>query len=203
MKFPKRQTDISQLAEIMLKGYFSHGDDFPNINRTKLVLEKNKLKNSLKVQLDKRAALSAAIKNKNEKLRILINLMKNCIKKSLVDTRGNPTKMALIGWGPRANPHPKSVPGPPKDLIAEKRNNLLYLIWKKPSNGYEVKCYIVERRIQSKVNQCFGLWQIVGSSIDTDIELENQLKGVNLEYRVVAVNSAGKSMPTNTITVLF
>ncbi len=202
MKFPTRQSDIAQVAQIMVKGYYNHSEDFPSVSRKKLFLKLRDLKNAVKNQIDKRAVLSEATKNKNEKLDILVKMMKNLIQKSLVDTKSKPAKMSLIGWGPRANPHPKSVPGPPKDLIAEKRDNRLYLFWKKSSSDIIVKCYIIERRIQSKVTRIFWPWYIVGTSIDTCIELEKQLKRVKLEYRVIAVNTAGKSMPSNTITLI-
>lgn len=201
MKFPTRQADISQMAYTMLKGYFQHSEDFPSVNRTALLFQLNKYKNFVKSQLDKQAAFVSAIENKNRSLDSLQTIMKGCIKKSIVDTKDNPAKMALIGWGPRANPHPESVPGPPKNLITTKKDNLLYLLWEKPASN--VNCYIVECRVQSNKTLLFGPWQITATSLDTNIELKSHPKAIYCEYRVIAVNSAGKSMPSNTTQITF
>ena len=44
--------------------------------------------------------------------------MKSCLKKSEVDTVGDPEKLNLIGWGPRQSRQPADAPGQPMNLDA-------------------------------------------------------------------------------------
>jgi len=47
-------------------------------------------------------------------------------------------------------------------------------------------------------------WSDIATALETEITLKGQPRGVELEYRVVAVNKAGDSPPSNTETaVLF
>jgi len=202
MKFPARQSDIAQMAEIMVKGYFGHVGDFPSVSRMKLLAETKKFKNAVKNQIESRSAMANAVKNKNEKLDILTNLMKSCIKKSLVDTRGNPAKLALIGWGPKARSQPSEAPSQPNNLTAITSGpKSLSLMWDKPKNNSPlVRNYIIERRSQLQNGQ-FGPWQLAATAYQTQINLTNQPHGVQLEYRVKAVNGSGASNPSNSASV--
>jgi len=56
-------------------------------------------------------------------------------------------------------------------------------------------------------NQPYGPWQQSQAALDTETfpqatpevaGLTNQPQGIDLEYRIVAVNSAGTSVPSNT-----
>lgn len=202
MKFPTRQADLTQMATTMIKGYYDHSEDFPSVNKTALLLELNKYKNYIKTQLDKQADLAQAIKNKNTTLDSLQTIMKSCIKKSIVDTKANPVKLALIGWAPRNSSHPEPIPGAPKDLKAYKVDNLLYLSWEKFASNSSINCYIIECRVRSNTTKDFGPWNTTGTSIDTRFELKNNSKAIHCEYRIRAINTSGKSAPSNTVSAV-
>ena len=97
MKFPKSQSDIARLADMMLKGYFLHSADFPSVFRMMLLFEIRKFENAVKVQLDAVSAFRQESQKKNEKLQSLKAVMRQCLKKSVVDTKDNPEKLLLIG----------------------------------------------------------------------------------------------------------
>jgi hypothetical protein len=73
----------------------------------------------------------------------------------------------------------------------------VYLDWKKPSDGGTVAAY----HVQSAKNAS-GEWTDVTTCFDTMAVLMNQERGVELTYRVVAVNRVGEGLPSNTVTAL-
>ncbi|MDU9047606.1 MAG: fibronectin type III domain-containing protein [Candidatus Electrothrix sp. Rat3] len=47
-----------------------------------------------------------------------------------------------------------------------------------------------------------GEWTMVGTALETEITLNNQKRGKEHEYRVIAVNKAGESDPSNTVAAV-
>jgi fibronectin type 3 domain-containing protein len=47
-----------------------------------------------------------------------------------------------------------------------------------------------------------GEWAMVGTALATEITLNNQKRGKEHEYRVIAVNKAGESDPSNTVAAV-
>ncbi|WP_417910766.1 hypothetical protein [Candidatus Electronema sp. PJ] len=45
-------------------------------------------------------------------------------------------------------------------------------------------------------------WQIIGTAVSTSVALSGQPHGNTLEYRIIAINSAGESLPSNTVIFL-
>jgi len=69
----------------------------------------------------------------------------------------------------------------------------VFLEWDAPPDGGAVASYKIERR------QCpSGDWGIVAMAMETYIKLDNQERGIDFEYRVIAVNEAGEGAPSNT-----
>ena len=69
--------------------------------------------------------------------------------------------------------------------------------WKKSKDGGKAAFYRVERREASG-----GEWAMVGTALETEITLNNQERGREWEYRVIAVNKAGESEPSNIVTAV-
>ena len=67
----------------------------------------------------------------------------------------------------------------------------------KPSDGGAVAAYKIERRERPT-----GEWMLVNMAIESEATLNNQERGKNWEYRIIATNKAGESIPSNTIAAV-
>jgi len=86
--------------------------------------------------------------------------------------------------------------------ILHERKRALDLDWKTPGPGPfgEARAYVILRRVQSATG--FTTWQDASITIATHVSLSNQPQRTQLEYRVVAMNAAGTSVPSNSVAVL-
>ncbi len=127
------------------------------------------------------------------------------LKKSEVDVASDPTKLELIGWGPRTPPSPMLPPGQPRNLdpVVQGPGTLL-LKWRSASHstGGKARTFVVERRDQPAGGGEFGDWTQVGLAIEPETTLTNQPRGPQMEYRVKGVNTGGESLPSNTVAVV-
>ncbi len=69
--------------------------------------------------------------------------------------------------------------------------------WKPPVDGGAVAAYKIQRRKRDG-----GSWRDVGTSVDTAQLLSGQPRGIEFEYRLLAVNKAGTGQPSATVTVV-
>jgi len=202
-KFPKREADIVALAEQMVAGYTAHAGDFPSVTVADLQAELTNYKAVKQAQEDLKGQTQIATAAKDEDLNDLVEQMKNDLKKSEVDSADVPQNLYEIGWGPRSEPQPIEAPGTPINLhpIAEGQGTV-WLVWDKPASdsGGAVRNYIIERRDQQENGQ-FGPWILTETTYNTEINLSGQPEAVRVEYRVKASNTAGESMPSNSISV--
>ncbi len=201
-KFPTKESDVVALAESMIAGYTAHPDDFPSVTAeslTALQAALNDYQNNKQSQVDAKAQSKIATETKDGQLDGLVELMKSDLKLSEVDVADDPEKLSEIGWGPRREPVPIDLPGQPENLhpIAEGPGNI-WLSWDKPANGGTIRNYVIESRFQPAGGGNFTSWAVAGTSLNTEINLLDQTRGIQLEYRVKAVNIAGESLPSNT-----
>jgi len=205
--FPRNELEIVALAENMLAGYLAHAADFPSIDpATDLVALEAALghyQTDKQTQADAKSQAKLATQTKTMKLDSLAELMKNDLKISEVDTAGDPEKLTEIGWGPRQAPQPVLLPSQPNTLhpVAEGQGTL-WLAWDRSTSGGPVRNYIIERRQQPAGGGEFGDWDIVGTSLNNEISLTEQPRGIQMEYHVKAANVGGESMPSNTAAVV-
>jgi len=208
-QFPNAEADIVALASAMIAGYTAHPADFPSMDPlTDLVALQAALdgyQTDRQSQIDARAQAKLATVTKGTKLDDLTELMKNDLKLSEVDVADDPEKLTQIGWGPRQDPQPVEAPGQPANLhpVAEGQG-MLWLAWDSPAtdSGGPVRNYIIERREQPAGGGEFGVWDIVGTALNNEINLLEQPRGIQMEYRVKAANVGGESMPSNTAAVV-
>ena len=64
-------------------------------------------------------------------------------------------------------------------------------------SGGAMRTYVIERRQQQEGGGEFGKWQQVGVALETEATLVIQPRGVQLEYRIKAINTGDKSVPSN------
>ena len=203
-KFPKRQADIEALGIVMMVGYWNHLADFPSNDVDALSLAYSTYYNAKLAQTRALAAAQVATEQKDTKLAALIGKMKAELKKSEVDVGSDSEKLEYIGWGPKAPPSPADPPGQPRNLDAAMQGaGTILLDWKAPARGSggQVRTYVIERREQPEGGE-FGNWRQAGIALESETTLMNQPRGVQLEYRVKAINTGGESIPSNTAAVV-
>lgn len=70
----------------------------------------------------------------------------------------------------------------------------MVLDWKEPIDGGAVASYKIERRERPA-----GAWSLVAVALESEATLNNQERGKDWEFRVIAVNKAGEGVPSNTV----
>ena len=106
--------------------------------------------------------------------------------------------MTALGWGGRAAATALEVPGQARSLEAPQQGEgWIFLDWKKPADGGAVAAYKIERRERPA-----GDWMLANMAIESEATLNNQERGKEWEYRVIATNKAGESVPSNTVAAV-
>jgi len=201
--FPLKESEIVALAETMVGGLTAHAADFPSVTVATLSTALANYKNQRQTQENAKSQAQIATVTKDDKLETLVELMKNDLKLSEVDVASDPEKLTEIGWKPRSEPQPIIAPGSPTDLHpTSEGQGMIWLNWEKPANGGTVRNYIIERRQQAQSGGEFGAWVLCNTTYNREIRLTEQPETVRLEYRVKAANTAGESMPSNSISVV-
>lgn len=198
-RFPKREANIRTLAQSMITGLDGNAD-FPDPPVPSNDLQD--LLNNLITLEDAQVAAQAAAQQATEAKQTGIDALTAAMKKDLRyaedAVNDNDAKLAALGWSGKAEPTALKIPGQPRSLEAPKEGpGWLFLDWKKSPDGGKVAFYRVERRAPSSEE-----WMMVGTALETEITLNNQERGKEWEYRVVAVNKAGESEPSNTVTAV-
>ena len=206
-RYPTQQAQMLALAEAMIGGYTEHAALFPNADAPLLQSLRDAYNTAATDQTDAMAKAQLATEAKQAALTQLQAVIKRQLKQSQIDTAANPENLNYIGWGPRAANQSIEAPGQPLDLksIDEGAGTLL-IEWRRPvrGSGGPVRTYIIERRelATDKPGASFGRWRQAAISLETRASLKDQPRGVQLEYRVKAINKAGQSPPSNTVAVV-
>ena len=200
-QFPRREADLFMLVEEMIGGYTTNPSLFPGANVAALKACRDAFEAAKSDQLEKQAQAKESTETKKKALQALKALTLNQLRQSEVDTAGNPDQLSYISWGPKRPAHPSAPPGQPALLtLIHQGIDTLSLTWKapKPFEGGPVRTYLIERRIPSGDDK----WHPVGIAFEGKAQLTDQPRAQQLEYRVIAVNVGGNSMPSNTVTAV-
>lgn len=195
-RFPKREADIRALVQNIIAG-LTDNPDFPNPPFTPAQLQAF-LNNVIALE-DAQVAAQAAAQQATEAKQAgndeMISAAKSVLSYAEDAVSGNDAKLAALGWSGRAEPTPLQAPGQPRSLETAKEGpGWLTLDWKKAPDGGKAAFYRVERRKASG-----GEWAMAGTALETEITLNNQERGKEWEYRVIAVNKIGESGPSNIV----
>lgn len=198
-RFPTRETEIKALAQKMIAGLEGNAD-FPDPPVSPAELQN--LLNTFTAQEDEQVATQAAAQQATETKQGGLDAMTAALKKNLhycEDTSSsNDAKLAAIGWSGKAEPTPLQAPGQPRSLeIAKQGAGWLVLDWKKSADGGKAAFFRVERRKLPG-----GEWAMASTSLEFEITLNDQEHGKEWEYRVIAVNKAGESVPSNSVAAV-
>lgn len=195
-QFPRSRTEVLRFAERMLSGYAKDPEAYPHKDVKGL---KNALTDCKRGDEDsamKEAALRRATETGNKNYARIEKLLKSQMKHADVDTGGDPEKLAAIGCARTKPQSRKTPPLPPCGLeILAKGPGTMDLKWTKAkgARAKTIRMYRIDRRERTAPGKPYGNWQEVTAVLETRRLLVNQPQGVQLEYRIVAVNQYGES----------
>jgi hypothetical protein len=198
--FPSRENDVVVLAEKMIKGFTDNAETFPSppVTVEELQAAYDEFKQSRDAAVDAAAAANSAYDTKGDSLENMIDKMKANLKYAESAAGQDEGKLNLVGWG---LPKPRTVLSTPGQVryveVVRSGKGWIYLDWKAPTDGGAVAAYKVQRARPEE-----GLWENVGTAVETEILLSKQERGVDLEYRVIAMNRAGEGAPSNAVRVI-
>jgi hypothetical protein len=199
-RFPSREAEIKALAQNIVTGLAANAADFPAPPVTSVALAA--LLNSFITLCDEQVAAQAAAEQvtatKIAGLEELVIAMRADLRYAEDAVNYDNAKLTALGWGGKAAPTALQVPGQPRALEAPRQGEgWVFLDWKEPADGGAVAAYKIERRERPA-----GDWGLVSMAIESEATLNNQERGKDLEYRVIATNKAGESTPSNTVAAV-
>jgi len=198
--FPKSEAEIAALADRMVNGLAAAADDFPNPpvppEQLRASLERYTAAKNAVVAAQAQASDTYAAKD--EALETMSEEMKSDLRYAEGAVANDDQKLERIGWsGPRPRT-PLQVPGQIRSLeVLREGQGWVILDWKEPGDGGKVSAYRVRCRRHEN-----SPWRDVGMALDTEIFLNDQERGVELAYQVVAVNKAGSGEPSTVMSVV-
>lgn len=204
--YPSKKADKDVLYEAILAGIAANPLDYPNgpgniFNTTVLNTRVTAKNTAVTDRLQKEGVFRVAVETENLSYASVDDEARRLITLAEAQHAGQPEKLLLIGWGPRTPP--QSVPpGQPRQLEAfPQLQTALVLDWKAPApgSGGNVAFYRVERQTKTlagQVTEPWGVWST--QAVASEITLTGLERGVEYEFRIVAVNAAGDSIPSNT-----
>lgn len=194
------------MALQMMNGINEHGDLYPSITieaQAALTTAFGAYSTSRNTQAETQAVAKNATIDKNQKQDSLEEEMRKIIYLAEHDCMNNPGNLDYIGWSDRKAPTPFAKPGQPGELTPTyEEPGTLTLTWDKPAFGGAVSSYRIECSDQPEGGGVPGPWTLITTSYNGNITMADQPRGIEMQYRVIATNAAGDSMPSNIATVV-
>jgi Fibronectin type III domain len=193
-RFPRSEAKIAALAQLVARGLDRAPRDFPAPPVPA---------DELQARLDEFNAATVAVVAaetltrerhvaKDEALDRLVDGVKADLRYAEVMVRDQPEKLGQVGWGLPRTRVSIETPGEVRDIaIRAEGDTWVVLDWNPPVDGGEVASYTIQCR-----NHVGGSWEDIATSVDTEEVLRGQPRGVELEYRVTAMNKAGTGRPS-------
>lgn len=205
--YPAKKADKDVLYSATLAGVAANPVDYPSGPGQMFALTVLTTRNTAKIaavndRLQKEGVFRVAVEVENAAYSLEDDEEQRLIGLAEAQyAQSNPDKLLLIGWGPRVPPQ-SIPPGQPRHLEAFPQNQTsLTLDWKSPAagSGGSVAFYRIERQtktLQGQVTEAWGIWST--QAVQSEITLAGLTRGVEYEFRIVAVNAAGDSIASNT-----
>ena len=199
-QFPRREAEIKALAQNIVTGLAANAADFPAPPVPSAGLQA--ILNSFITLCDEQVAAQAAAEQvtmtKTAGLEELVTAMRADLRYAEDAVNYDDAKLTALGWGGKAAPTALEIPGQPRSLEAPRQGEgWVFLDWKQPADGGAVAAYKIGRRERPA-----GDWMLVSMAIESEATLNNQERGKDWEYRVIATNRAGDGTPSNTVAVV-
>jgi hypothetical protein len=198
--FPRTEPEIIVLAEEMIAGLAANPTIYPAppVDTVALTHVRDTYLAARNDAVAARAAAEEATELKDTICGHLIESMKSDLRYAENTVNFDDAKLKLIGWSGRKARTQLEPPGQSRSLEAPRQGEgWVYLDWKAPTAGGKPSAYRVTRRERPA-----GPWTDVATAIETEITLVDQTRGVEFEYRIIAINKAGEGQPSNTVIVV-
>ena len=198
-QFPRREPEMAMLARLVTDGLAKAREDFPSppvpasdLERKLAAYEAAKV-----AAADVEAQLRQLYVAKDRVLQELVSCVKADLRYAEIVVRDRPEKLTRLGWGPRRERTALKAPGEVRGIIvAEEGDTWVRLRWKAPVDGGVVAAYTIQRKDGA------GPWQDAGVATKKEQLMTDQPRGVELSYRVTAMNRAGVGQPSATVTLV-
>ena len=205
--FPVSEANVLELAQELQAGLSGSSVYFPipPISPANLSTLIGNCVSSKNAAVEKQATAKEAITAKDNAVQALIDAMKSDLRYAEYEVDGDDDKLSLLGWGGKKPSQPLVVPGQPPNFFAvDQGAGTITFEWEVPASGSggPVTSYSLERRDQPSGGGEPGAWAQAGVSFTTGATLSDQPRGIQLEYRVFAINKAGMSVPSNTVSAV-
>ncbi len=199
-RFPRTEPTITELASLMAAGLESASDAYPNPPVAAGAL--GALLDAFKEAVSAVTAAEAEVRKRRATKRQALTKLKRAMRADLryaeFAARKAPEKLTQLGWGPRRSRRPLKHPGEVRNIrITGEGKTWIALAWMAPEDGGAPIAYAIERRKAER-----GSWKPVVTVMDTKHRLVDQPRGVELSYRVIAMNNAGRGAPSATVTAV-
>jgi len=198
--FPRSETEIIALAQMVTDGLTKMAEDFPNppvsvADLQGLVTQYNTVLSDV-IQADMSSQKHHAAKD--HVIAELVESLTTNLRYAEITARKEPKKLAGLGWGERRAKNPLQAPGEVRNIaIGNQGDSWLMLGWKPPVEGGLTAAYQIQRK-----QGAAGAWEDAGTSAATEKIMSNQPRGLELSYRVIAVNKAGQGQPSGVVTAV-
>jgi len=199
-RFPEAHVEIFALARKVLEGMRRAGPEFASVPISVRELQRkvDRAAAAEKAVVDAVALLKARYARRNDDLAEMLEGVKGVLSLAEVIYRRTPERLAVFGWGKRRGRRRLKAPGEVRDLTLSARGDAwLRLTWNAPLRAGKVKAYRIQRR------RLGDEWEEAGVATNRETLLIDQPRGVQLEYRISAINKAGDGAPSAVVTAVF
>lgn len=200
-RFPISDSELIELAEEMIAG-LQENPFFPSppVSSSDLRNRLDAFKGFINTQVATHAAAEQATDEKAVGRELLAAEMKADLRYAEYAAAGDDSKLNMLGWGGRSPRTPINVPGQPLNFqMVRSGPGEATATWERPIEGGSVACYIIELHVLGEEG---AHWVTVGTFVGIEATLTNQEHGKELEFRVIALNRAGESLSSNSVTVV-
>jgi hypothetical protein len=194
--FPKAEGKILALARLVIEGLRRSPEDFPKppVSADELEAGAWDCEAKLTAATAADAARHQAHVDKDKAFAEFTRRLKAVLAYAEIAARRQPAKLTGLGWGPRRAKQRPQAPGEVRSpRIEEQGETHVILTWKRPVDGGRVVAYTIEGKRDGSP------WQPVATQTKTRARLDDQPRGVELEYRVFAWNKVGQGNPSATV----
>ena len=198
--FPSREADVVSLGKQMISGMREHADDFPappfGVDQLEAFVDTFQQKSDAAGLAQ--GAAAEAVDERGEALQTLTASLRAVLRYAEDAVMYDSAKLKNIGWNGRKRRSELEVPGQAGLLkIRREGPGWIYLEWKRPSEGGRVAAYHIQILKEGEKE-----WQDLTTCFDRMTVLTDQERGIELKYRVVTGNKAGRGVPSNDVTAV-